>query len=89
MRLCKQTYNFKDQKVDVEYKDFKKNTLLELVDYLNANSEMYNKQNLNELMDLVSSNLFWALGRGSPLQKTPTLDPDEDEPNLEEAWPHY
>lgn len=89
MRLCKQTYNFKDQKVDVEQKDFKKNTLLELVDYLNANSEMYNKQNLNELMDLVSSNLFWALGRGSPLQKTPTLDPDEDEPNLEEAWPHY
>jgi len=58
MRLCKQTYNFKDQKVDVEQKDFKKNTLLELVDYLNANSEMYNKQNLNELMDLVSSNLF-------------------------------
>mgnify|MGYP002375887934 CR=1 FL=1 len=37
----------------------------------------------------MSSNLFWALGWGSPLQKTPTLDPDEDEPNLEEAWPHY
>ena len=38
---------------------------------------------------MVKCNLFRALGRGSPLQKTPTLDPDEDEPNLEEAWPHY
>lgn len=51
---------------------------------------MFCKSNLDELMKMVSSNLFRALGRGSPLQnKTPTLDPDEDEPNLEEAWPHY
>lgn len=46
MRLCRNTFNFKDPKVDLEQKELKKNTLLELVDYLNANSEMYNKQNL-------------------------------------------
>lgn len=89
LRLCRQTFNFKDAKEDVELKDLKRNTLLELVDYLNANEEMYSKQNLSELMKTVSSNIFRALGRGSPLQKTPTMDPDEDEPNLEEAWPHY
>lgn len=40
-------------------------------------------------MITVNANLFRTLGWGSPQQKTPTLDPDEDEPNLEEAWPHY
>lgn len=40
-------------------------------------------------MVTVNANLFRTLGSGSPQQKTPTLDPDEDEPNLEEAWPHY
>lgn len=89
LRLCRQTFNFKEAKEDVELKELKRNTLLELVDYLNANDEMYSKQNLSELMKTVNANIFRALGRGSPLQKTPTMDPDEDEPNLEEAWPHY
>jgi serine/threonine-protein phosphatase 2A regulatory subunit B' len=40
-------------------------------------------------MITVNANLFRTLGCGSPQQKSPTLDPDEDEPNLEEAWPHY
>lgn len=67
----------------------KKNTLLELVDYLNSNSSLYCKSVLAELMKTVSANIFRALGRGSPQAKTPTMDPDEEEPNLEEAWPHY
>jgi len=34
---------------------------------LNANNSMFCKANLEELMVMVSSNLFRALGRGSPL----------------------
>ena len=81
--------NFKDEKVDTDLKDLKKNTLLELVDYLNADSAVYCSEVLNVLMDTVDANLFRTLGCGSFQQKSPTLDPDEDEPNLEEAWPHY
>jgi serine/threonine-protein phosphatase 2A regulatory subunit B' len=33
--------NFKDEKADIEIKEMKKNTLLELVDYLNADSTVY------------------------------------------------
>ena len=66
-----------------------KNTLLELVDYLNADSTVFWSDVLKTLMITVNANLFRTLGWGSPQQKTPTLDPDEDEPNLEEAWPHY
>ena len=40
-------------------------------------------------MRCVDANLFRTLGCGSFQQKSPTMDPDEDEPNLEEAWPHY
>ncbi len=89
LRVCNPCFNFKDPKADVELKELKKNTLLECVDYLNANSSMYCKPVLQVLMETVNSNIFRTLGRGSPLSKTPTLDPDEDEPNLEEAWPHY
>jgi len=53
--------------VDIDLKEAKKNILLELVDYLNANNTMFCKSNLDELMKMVSSNLFRALGRGSPL----------------------
>ena len=88
LRLCQECFNFKDPKTDIEQKEQKKNTLLELVDYLNANSTMYNAENLQELMRCVEANIFRTLGRGSPL-KTQTMDPDEEEPNLEEAWPHY
>ena len=63
--------------------------MLELVDCLNAQPEMYSESNLHELMKTVEANIFRTLGRGSPQQKSPTMDPDEDEPNLEEAWPHY
>lgn len=81
--------NFKDEKAEIELKEQKKNTLLELVDYLNANSTVFCSEVMDTLMITVNANLFRTLGSGSPQQKTPTLDPDEDEPNLEEAWPHY
>ena len=89
LRACWVICNFKDEKVDVELKDQKKNTLLELVDYLNADSSVFCSEVLKVLMTTVNANLFRTLGCGSPQQKSPTLDPDEDEPNLEEAWPHY
>ena len=89
LRLCRESFNFRDSKIDIEEKELKKNSLLELVDYLNANPNVYCKSVLSELMKTVSANIFRALGRGSPQAKTPTMDPDEDEPNLEEAWPHY
>lgn len=89
LKACCVIWNFKDEKADVELKEKKKNTLLELVDYLNADSTVYWADVLKTLMITVNANLFRTLGCGSPQQKSPTLDPDEDEPNLEEAWPHY
>ena len=93
LRLCRQTFDFRDpQNEEGSSKDCeaKKNTLLELVDYLNVNSAVFCRPVLAELMKTVQANIFRALGRSSPAaNKTTTLDPDEDEPNLEEAWPHY
>ena len=88
LKLSRKCFNFKDHNEDTDMKELKKNVLLELVDYLEANSDMYSKANLNELMKTVRANIFRTLGRGSPL-KSQTLDPDEEELNLEEAWPHY
>jgi serine/threonine-protein phosphatase 2A regulatory subunit B' len=89
LKACWIICNFKDDKADVAPKERKKNTLLELVDYLNADSSVFWADVLKTLMITVNANLFRTLGCGSPQQKSPTLDPDEDEPNLEEAWPHY
>jgi hypothetical protein len=37
---------------------------------------------------MIRKNIFRTLGTTNVPIKTPTMDPDEEEPKLEEAWPH-
>ena len=94
LRGCCQVYNFKDQKAETAEKEVKKATLMELVDYLNANKAVFCKEVMAELMLTVKANIFRTLG-GGPVKKkedteinitsgkNPPVEED-DEPNLEE-----
>lgn len=62
LKACCVICNFKDEKVEVELKEQKKNTLLELVDYLNADNTVFNSSVLKALMVTVNANLFRTLG---------------------------
>jgi len=63
----------------------KRQTLLELVDYVNtpAGQKIFTESVMSDLMAMVSANVCRALPPA-----TDDFDPEEDEPVLEPAWPH-
>ncbi|RLN10820.1 hypothetical protein BBJ28_00023244 [Nothophytophthora sp. Chile5] len=66
-------------------KDLKRQTLLELVDYVNnpGGQKIFTETLMPDIMAMVSMNICRAL----PPQ-TEDFDPEEDEPVLEASWPH-
>jgi serine/threonine-protein phosphatase 2A regulatory subunit B' len=48
---------------------------------------LFNESILKEAVKLVETNIFRTF-TNKATKKTSSVDPDEDEPHLEEAWPH-
>jgi serine/threonine-protein phosphatase 2A regulatory subunit B' len=93
--------DFSDPKKDVDLKELKKDCMIECIDLLDhseAPDYIMNEQILNESMKTISANLFRTFANKSKLflflnvsldkSKTSSIEAEEDEPNLEEAWPH-
>jgi hypothetical protein len=85
LQLCSVIFNFDDPQADKKGKDLKRQTLLELVDYVNtpAGQKMFTEQLMPDIMQCVTVNICRAL----PPQ-TEDFDPEEDDPVLEPSWPH-
>ena len=85
LQLCGVIFSFDDQTSDKRGKDMKRQTLLELVDYVNtpAGQKIFTETVMADLMAMVSANVCRALPPA-----TDDFDPEEDEPVLEPAWPH-
>jgi len=85
LQLCSVIFSFDDPMADKRGKDMKRQTLLELVDYVNtpAGQKIFTESIMGDLMTMVSSNVCRALPPA-----TDDFDPEEDEPVLEPAWPH-
>ena len=85
LQLCSVIFSFDDPTADKRGKDMKRQTLLELVDYVNtpAGQKIFTESIMGDLMAMVSANVCRAL---PPV--TDDFDPEEDEPVLEPAWPH-
>eukprot|EP01124_Arcella_intermedia_P005662 TRINITY_DN1334_c0_g1_i1.p1 TRINITY_DN1334_c0_g1~~TRINITY_DN1334_c0_g1_i1.p1 ORF type:complete len:670 (+),score=115.91 TRINITY_DN1334_c0_g1_i1:212-2011(+) len=72
---------------EAEQKEIKKETLLELVDFLLTEKMKFTPPVYKAVFDMISINLFRPL----PPRLNPTgegFDPEDDEPILEAAWPH-
>ncbi|CAG0915058.1 unnamed protein product [Notodromas monacha] len=72
---------------DLKYKEIKRTTLHDMVDYVNTNRGVITDPIYAEAVRMFAVNLFRAL----PPSSNPTgaeFDPEEDEPTLEAAWPH-
>ena len=71
----------------VREKEIKRQTLLELVDYVNTGNGKFSEAVAEDVVFMLSSNLFRDLPalRSNELDN---LDPDEEEPALEPTWPH-
>eukprot|EP00529_Nitzschia_sp_RCC80_P001686 CAMPEP_0113454752 /NCGR_PEP_ID=MMETSP0014_2-20120614/8025_1 /TAXON_ID=2857 /ORGANISM="Nitzschia sp." /LENGTH=551 /DNA_ID=CAMNT_0000346167 /DNA_START=9 /DNA_END=1664 /DNA_ORIENTATION=+ /assembly_acc=CAM_ASM_000159 len=85
LQLCSVIFSFDDPTSEKRGKDMKRQTLLELVDYVNtpAGQKIFTESVMSDLMAMVSANVCRALPPA-----TDDFDPEEDEPVLEPAWPH-
>jgi len=85
LKVCREVFDFsKDD--NAKQKDVKRQTLLEIVEYVNNTRNCFNETLMQDVLEMVGLNIFRTL-------KTRSADPfsvmdDEDEPNLEPSWPH-
>merc|ERR1712072_927673 len=81
LELCSHVFSFEDAASNKKEKEVKRQTLLELVDYVNtsAGQKIFTEASMN----CVRANICRSL----PPQ-TEDYDPEEDEPILEPSWPH-
>ena len=85
LELCCTMFDFDDPESDVRGKEMKRETLLELAEYVNSPSgqKIFTESLMPDIVKMVSTNLLRTL----PPQ-TEDYDPEEDEPAMEVMWPH-
>lgn len=72
---------------DLKWKEIKRATLNELVEFLSHNRSVITEPMYGEAVRMFSANCFRTLPPPSNPQGA-EYDPEEDEPTLEAAWPH-
>mmetsp|Transcript_30463 Transcript_30463/g.70253 ORF Transcript_30463/g.70253 Transcript_30463/m.70253 type:complete len:427 (-) Transcript_30463:242-1522(-) len=85
LKLCSIRFDFSEGTGQEREKEIKRQTLLELVDYVNSAKGPFPDSVMPDFLAMVSSNIFRPLPTRA--RDTP-FDPEEDEPVLEPAWPH-
>lgn len=89
LNMCCVVFDFSDPSKNLKEKDIKRQTLLELVDYITSVPSKFNEVTMQEITKMVTSNLFRSLPSCNHDNKLPDVyDPEDDEPNMEPSWPH-
>lgn len=70
---------------DLKWKEVKRQALNEMVEYITTNRGVITESVCEEIIKMFSINMFRTL---PPCSNPTEFDPEEDEPNLEAAWPH-
>jgi len=85
LQLCHVMFDFDDPELDVKGKEQKRETLVELAEYINSpvGQKILTESIMPDIVEMVRINLFRTL----PPQP-PDFDPEEDEPAMELAWSH-
>ncbi|VDM53307.1 unnamed protein product [Angiostrongylus costaricensis] len=88
LRQCCVVFDFaQDPLSDMKYKEVKRATLNELIDYVSTCRDVITDNVYPEAINMFAVNLFRPLSPPTnPIGAE--FDPDEDEPTLEAAWPH-
>ncbi|XP_028791937.1 serine/threonine protein phosphatase 2A 59 kDa regulatory subunit B' zeta isoform-like isoform X1 [Neltuma alba] len=89
LNICCVVFDFSDPAKNLKEKDIKRQTLLELVEYLSSVSSKFNDIAMQEITRMVAANLFRTLPSPNHDSKVADLyDVEEEEPALEPAWSH-
>ncbi|ORM40431.1 Serine/threonine protein phosphatase 2A 57 kDa regulatory subunit B' theta isoform [Babesia sp. Xinjiang] len=84
---CQTVIDFNYKRVLQRAIELKRQTLLEIIEYISTARNCLNEGVLRDVIDMVSANVFRSLpprNRKNPFSN----DIDEDEPSLEKSWPH-
>lgn len=89
LNMCCVFFDFTDPTKNLKEKDVKRQTLLELVDYISSVTTKFNEIVMQEITKMVAANLFRTFPSSNHENKLPeSFDPEEDEPTMDPAWPH-
>ncbi|XP_039141700.1 serine/threonine protein phosphatase 2A 59 kDa regulatory subunit B' gamma isoform-like [Dioscorea cayenensis subsp. rotundata] len=87
--MCCVVFDFSDPARDVREKEVKRQTLLELVDYVSTVNGKFNEAAMQEVTRMAAANLFRTFPSSRSETKPPeSFDAEEEEPAMEPAWPH-
>lgn len=89
LNLCSNIFDFRDPSKNSKEKDIKKQTLLELVDFISTGTMKISEHVIEVVTKMVSVNLFRALPPSTHENGyLESFDMEDEEPSSELAWPH-
>ncbi|OWM76183.1 hypothetical protein CDL15_Pgr009829 [Punica granatum] len=89
LSLCCVVFDFTDPTKNLREKEIKRQTLSELVDYVTSVNGKFTETVMQEVIKMVSANLFRALTPQPRENKiVEAFDLEEEEPSMDPAWPH-
>ncbi|XXG86036.1 hypothetical protein AAC387_Pa11g1019 [Persea americana] len=89
LNLCCIMFDFSDTLKNAREKETKRQTLLELIDFVHSGSSKVAEPVQEELIRTISINVFRPLPPASHENTgSENVDPEEDDPYLDPAWPH-
>ncbi|KAJ4915663.1 Serine/threonine protein phosphatase 2A 57 kDa regulatory subunit B' theta isoform [Raphanus sativus] len=89
LSLCCVLFDFSDPTKCVKEKEIKRQTLLELVDYVATANGKFSEAVIQEAVRMVSVNIFRTLNPQPRENKViDALDLEEEEPSMDPSWPH-
>lgn len=86
LEVCAVQFDFGNDANQRE-KEAKRQTLLEIVEYVNNTRNCFNEALMMDVVNMVGANIFRSL-RTRNKDPLAFSDPEDDEPSLELAWPH-
>ncbi|PIM99143.1 Serine/threonine protein phosphatase 2A, regulatory subunit [Handroanthus impetiginosus] len=89
LKICCFQFDFSDTLKMVREKEIKRQTLGELVDFIQSGTGKISEANQEEMIKMISLNIFRCLPPSSHENTgSENMDPEEEEPYLEPSWPH-
>ncbi|KAL8528147.1 hypothetical protein ACS0TY_005815 [Phlomoides rotata] len=89
LNMCCVVFDFTDPTKNLKEKDIKRQTLVELVDYVASASGKFSETIMQEIVKMVYINLFRTASTQPRENKVlEAFDLDEEEPLMDPAWPH-
>lgn len=88
LNMCCVLFDFVDASKNLKEKDIKRQTLLELVDYISSVTSKFNEVTMQEITKMIAINLFRAFPSSHDNKLPDIFDPEDDEPTMEPSWPH-